>query len=271
VKVIFTKNRKKQLSDLAREIIELFDFEKEICPETIAKENDIQFYYDNYGVESDGSGFEGLQIYDGDSFHTHINLDLVWEKDSTRSRFAFAHELGHFFIQEHHYELKNGYHPSKFDPKETSLIELEANYFARALLIPEISLQEFCLKKTFSLNLVKEIAENFKVNDLTAILRFVEFGTYPLMVAYCKNGTLEWFSRSEDFPFKAFKTKVGQSVPPTSVVGEYFRLGEKAKYTDVETIEVDDWFYYNGDEDITLNEQCFYSSYGYVISLIWPH
>lgn len=271
MKVDFTTKRKKQLSDLAGEIIELFDFENEVDPEVIATENDIKFYYDNYGLEKDGSGFEGLQIYDGECFHTHINLDLVWSKDSTRSRFAFAHELGHFFIEEHHYELKNGYHPSKFDPKETSLIELEANFFARALLIPEISLKKFCFRKPFSLDLVNEIAQNYNVNDLTAILRFVQFGTYPLMVAYCKNGILEWFSRSDDFPYKAFKTKVGLAVPPTSVVGEYFRLGEKAKYTEVETIDIDDWFYYNGDEHITLNEQCFYSSYGYVISLIWPH
>jgi hypothetical protein len=71
------------------------------------------------------------------------------------------------------------------------------------------------------------------VSDLAAVLRFVEVGTYPLMV-------------------------------------EYFRLGESAKYTNVQIIAADDWFHYASVE-ATLHEQCFYSDYGYVISLIWPN
>lgn len=262
------KHRKKRLNELAQDIISQFKFTGEILPEVIARENDLRFYYDHYGIEKNGKGFEGLQIYDGKKFHTHINLDLVGSPDSSRARFAFGHELAHYFIDEHHGLLKKKYHPSKFDPKETNLIELEANYFAGALLMPELSFRKFLFKKKFSLNLISELSEQFKVSDLAAILRFVEVGTYPLMVAYCRNGLLEWFVRSDDFPYKVFKTKVGKEVPPTSVVGEYFRLGKTAKHTDVQTIAVDDWFY--GPADITLNEQCFFSDYGYVVSLIWP-
>lgn len=263
-------HRRKKLNDLAQDIVSQFKFDGEILPELIAKENDLRFYYEHYGLEKDGRGFEGLQIYDGSKFHTHINLDLVWSKDSSRARFAFGHELGHYFIDEHHSLLKKRYHPSRFDPKETNLIELEANYFSGALLMPHQSFRKSLLKRKFSFDLVADLSAQFKVSDLAAILRFIQVGTYPLMIAYCKNGLLEWFDRSDDFPFKVFKTKVGKEVPPTSVVGEYFRLGSKAKYTDVQTIAVDDWFYY-GPADGTLNEQCFYSDYGYVISLIWPN
>ena len=56
------------------------------------------------------------------------------------------------------------------------------------------------------------------------------------MMAYCRNGLLEWVVRSDDLPYKADKTKIRQLVPPTSVVGEYFRLGESSKHTDVEPI-----------------------------------
>lgn len=264
------KPRKYKLNLLAHEIVSLFKFPKEILPEEIAIENNLAFYYDNYGKEPDGTGFEGLQIYDGSNFHTHINLDFVGSKDSNRARFTFAHELGHFFIEEHRYQLKRAYHPSKFDPLETNTIELEANYFAGALLMPEPQFKAACYRERFSLALIDKLSQQFCVSDLTAILRFVEVGTYPIMVAYCKAGLLKWFVRNDDFPFRAFKTRVGQAVPPTSVVGEYFRLGSSAKYTDVQTISVDDWFYYNGNDNPTLNEQCFYSDYGYVISLIWP-
>lgn len=265
------KPRKQKLNALAREIVGLFKFQNEILPEEIAIENDLAFYYDNYGKESDGTGFEGLQIYDGSKFHTHINLDFVGSKDSNRARFAFAHELGHFFIEEHRGLLKKAYHPSKFNPLETNIIELEANYFAGALLMPEVNFQTACFRERFSLTLIDKLTHRFQVSDLAALLRFVEVGTYPIMIAYCKEGILKWFVRNDDFPYKVFKTRVGQDVPPTSVVGEFFRLGGNAKYTDVQTISVDDWFYYHGSGNPTLNEQCFYSDYGYVISIIWPN
>lgn len=265
-----TFGRKKRLNELAGDIVAMFQFDNEVLPEIIATENNVQFYYDHYGKEGDGTGFEGLQIFDGENFHVHINLSFVWSKDSNRARYAFAHELGHFFIEEHHQELKNGYHPSKFDPKETNLIELEANYFAGALLMPELEFCEACRGKKFSLDLVEILSAKFAISNLAVILRFIEVGNCPLMIAYCKNGRLEWFSRSDDFPHKAFLTTVGKALPPTSVVGEYFRIGNQAKYTDVQTIYVDDWFHYYGDQKITLSEQCFYSDYGYVISLIWP-
>lgn len=263
------KHRKKKLNELAQDIITQFRFDAEVLPELIAKENELSYYYDNYGLEKDGTGFEGLQIYDGRKFHTHINLDLVGYPESSRARFAFGHELAHFFIDEHHSLLKKQYHPSRFNPKETNLIELEANYFSGALLMPETTFRKMLYRKKFSFGLIHELAEYFKVSNLAVALRFIEVGSYPLMIAYCRNGLLEWFSRSDDFPYKVLKTKVGNQLPPTSVAGEYFRLGEKAKYTDVQTIAVDDWFHY-GPDDGVLNEQCFYSDYGYVISLIWP-
>lgn len=267
----FTTHRKKKLNALATEIVQLFEFKNEILPEVIAAANQLNYYYDNYGREADGSGFEGLQIFDGTEFHTHINLDLVGQKDSNRARFAFGHELGHYFIEEHHRELKKGYHPSKFNPKETNLIELEANYFAGAILMPEHLFMAECASKKFSLDLVYELADKFVVSDVATILRCVALEVCPLMMAYCRNGNLEWFNRTEDFPYKVFKTKVGKSVPPTSVVGEYFRLGSDAKYTDIQAISIDDWFVNYDNNEITMNEQCFYSDYGYVISLIWPN
>ncbi len=256
-------NRKKTLNQLAEDITELFAFGEVTLPEKIAEENGIKYYYDWYDDD-----FDGLQIYDGGEFHTHINLNRVGSRDSNRARFTFGHELGHFFIEEHHIELMKGYHASKYDPKETNLIELEANFFSAALLMPSKKFKEICFKKPFSLDLISELSSFFQISNLAAILRFVEVGTFPLMVAYCRDGILEWVIRSEDFPYKVFRAKIKSSVPPTSVVGEYFRLGETSKYTAVEEIEADDWFQYAGST--TMYEQCYYSEYGFVISLIWP-
>lgn len=209
-------------------------------------------------------------IYDGAYFHIHINLDFVTNKNSKRARFSFAHELGHYFIAEHHYLLKNNYHPSKFNPKETNIIELEANYFAGVLLMPELKFKKLCKGNKFSLEFVTKLSDYFKVSKLAILLRYIEIGNFPLMIAFCKNGILEWFNRSEEFPYKTLKTKVGRELPSNSTVGEYFKLGDYAKHTDIQEIDIEDWFYYNGNENLKLNEQCFYSDYDYVISLIWP-
>lgn len=260
--------RKKELSFLANEINNEFNFEGEVDIEFVAK-NFVNYHYDNYGLKEDGTEFEGLIIYDGTEFHIHLNLDLVGYKGSKRARFSFAHELGHYFIVEHHHLLKNNYNPSKFNPKETNVIELEANYFAGVFLMPEDKFKELCNGVSFSLELVDKLSSFFNVSRLAVLLRYVEIGAYPIMIAYCKNGILEWFDRNDEFPYKAFKTKVGKELPINSTIGEYYRVGDYAKHHDVQKIDVEDWFYYNGNDEIILNEQCFYSEYGYVISLIW--
>jgi hypothetical protein len=53
------------------------------------------------------------------------------------------------------------------------------------------------------------------------------------------------------------------------VAGEYFTKKD-AKYSTVERVYVEDWFYTRNNSDRLLNEQCmFVDKYGYVISLIW--
>ncbi|MBT31787.1 MAG: hypothetical protein CMO01_19180, partial [Thalassobius sp.] len=71
-----------------------------------------------------------------------------------------------------------------------------------------------------------------------------------------------------DFPKYPFRFKVGSKLPPTTVAGESFTK-EDAKYSEIETVYIEDWFFAkNGTRE--LNEQCLYmDQYGYVISLIW--
>ena len=228
--------RKEELSFLANEIVAEYNFENEVDVESIANKF-INYHYDSYGVVEDGTEFEGLIIYDGRDFHIHINLDLVSFQNSKRARFSFAHELGHYFIVEHHHLLKNNYNPSKFNPKETNVIELEANYFASVLLMPKNKFEKICNGIEFSLDLVSKLSEYFNVSRLSVLLRYVEIGHYPIMMAYCKDGILEWFNRNDEFPFKAFKTKVGKELPINSAVGEYYKIGDYAKHTDIQKID----------------------------------
>lgn len=45
--------------------------------------------------------FDGMLEHDGGRFFIFCNLDRVESLASTRARFTLAHELGHFYINEH--------------------------------------------------------------------------------------------------------------------------------------------------------------------------
>jgi Zn-dependent peptidase ImmA (M78 family) len=257
--------RKTEINLLAQDIVELYTWDNVIEPVTILENNGVEVIFDNYDAD-----FEGLTIYRDKKFFVHINTKYI-PQNSLRSRFTLAHEAGHFFIPEHNLELQRSYHPSKFHANETSLIEQEANYFASALLMPDQQFKDFCNRKKFSLEVVEQISKRFGVSRVAVLLRFIEIGNYPLMVAFCQNNKLSWLVRSDDFPYLgAFKSKYGHELPENSVVGEYFKL-DNAKYTGIEKVKADDWFYLNDDMiNKELNEQCFYSRYGYVVSMVWP-
>ena len=236
-------------------------------PEIIAKEAKINFSYNNYGT-----GFDGmLQNKDG-KFHIFINLDRTRYPGSHKSRFTFAHELGHFFIEEHHWALKNGLapsHPSVTDhPNPHFFVEAEADYFAGALLMPQGAFNSFCKNEHFNPTLIKNISIAFEVSLNAALLRYFEFDFRPLAIVCSKKGKICWYKISDDFPYQYPKPSKFP-VPPNTVAGEYFR--KKVKRTLPEIVYAKDWF-----NDFKMNpnhrfwESCYYYDYyDFVLSVIW--
>lgn len=261
--------RMKKIRSLAYFISESYpdDFQTNLTE--ILKDESLMIFYDHYDEY-----FDGLLFFDNNSFFIHLNIDKGNFPDSKRSRFSIAHELGHYFISEHHENIVNGnlrYHPSKFEINRKNLIEEEADYFAACLLMPSKKFKTACYKKPFSLELIEKLSNDFNVSRLSTLLRFADqdAGTFPIMISFFRNGLLSGYKQSNDFPYKnvPFKSKIGQPPPPTSVLGEYY-LKSDAKYTSVQQLYADDWFWINSSKPIF--EQCFYSNYGYDISIIWP-
>ena len=196
-------------------------------------------------------------------------------EDSKRGRFTFAHELGHFFIDEHRLGLKYGLlepHPSFHNVNQKGKIELEADYFASCLLMPNGKFRKQSGGKKFSLDTILNLSESFQASVLSTVIRFGEIGTHEMFAVISKNNIAEWFVKSNDFPNWKFKFKIGDHIPQTTVAGEYYTM-ENRKFTGIEQVKADDWFNPPQDDhraDRQMYEQCYYSkSYGYVISLIW--
>ncbi|WP_339812653.1 ImmA/IrrE family metallo-endopeptidase [uncultured Imperialibacter sp.] len=272
-------HRKIQISKLAEDIAYQFSNRNLTLLNEIAKFEDVPIHYDNYE-----NAFDGMLLYDTDTqdFHIHINNDNGNRQDSKRGRFTLAHELGHFFLDEHRLGLKYGLlepHASFHNINQKTLIEEEADYFASCLLMPTNKFKNHSSeyrKRTgrngFSFDTVQTLSESFQTSVLSTLIRFGEVGTHEIFAIISKDNIVKWYVKSTDFPNWKWKFQIGGLVPPTTVAGEYYNL-ENKKVTTTESLKADDWFNPPPDDyraDREMYEQCFYAdNYGYVVSLLW--
>lgn len=266
---MITDRRKSQLSSFAYFISKEYSVNFITQLEKIATSEDINFHFDHYE-----NYFDGMLLYDESAFHIHINIDRGNKPDSKRGRFTFAHELGHYFINEHRIGLKTGQlppHPSLHELNQKSLIEYEADYFASCLLMPEILFKSIAggRGKKFSLETILHLSDLFQTSILATVMKFAEIGTHEITAVISSDNIVKWYVQTKDFPKWPFKFKVGYTLPSSTVAGEFFTKKD-AKYTGIEDVDPENWFYPRWIPKTRMHEQCYYSdSYDYVISLIW--
>lgn len=266
---MITDIRKKQLSEFAYFISQEFIANKVVQLEDIADSEGIAVHFDHYE-----DYFDGMLLYDDPLYHIHINIDRGNFQSSKRGRFTFAHELSHYFINEHRMGLKSGQlepHPSKHEINQKSIIEYEADYFASCLLMPASLFKAKAggRMKKFSLDTIINLSDTFQTSILATVLKFAQTAPHEITVVISKDNIVKWYAQTHDFPKWAFKFKVGTALPSSTVAGEFFTKKD-AKYTGIEDVDPDDWFYSKWQPKTQMREQCYYSeSYGYVISLIW--
>jgi len=259
--------RKIALSNFANLIAQDYSINNVTYLDKILSAEQVELYTDHYE-----DAFDGMLVFDEEKFHVHLNIDRGNNPDSLRGRFSLAHELAHFFIEEHRVPLMKGEvaeHGSLHDFKHSDEVEEEADYFAACLLMPEPLFRKAPKERKFSLNTIINLSKNFQTSILATVLRFVEVGSHDILVIVSENNIIQWFAKSNNFPNWKFRFKVGQPLPPNTVAGEYFTK-PNAKYIGVEDVDPESWFFPSWIPETQMHEQCYYSeSYGYVISLIW--
>lgn len=213
--------------------------------------------------------FDGLLEYDGGHFHIFLNDHGKYSIDTPRIKFSFAHELGHYFIDEHRQVLESGkslHIPSRYLLEQKDPVEKEADFFASCLLMPESIFRRKCSGK-FSYHLVSELQSFFGTSLSATLIRYMQIGSYPICVVLVKNGVIKqkWFS--DDFPYKSIKTDFRGIVPKDTCASEF----PDNIYSQAESVEVSAWFRsYEDLSGLTLNEQCIYPSASFdTISILW--
>jgi hypothetical protein len=257
-------SRKNEIIDLAEFLAEEYCSGSQVRPEVIADMSRISY---NYGDYQDY--FDGLLEHDSGNFHIYININSIQFPE--RLRFSFAHELGHYFIDDHRNSLKKGnsLHKSysSFQPK--NIIEKEADCFASNLLVPPTRFANLIHKKKFNYSLIDSISKHFGISISATLFRFVESGNYPIMVVFSQNNTVIYKWCSDTFPYKFLNYHSKQRTPINTAASEYFT--DKTTYKDTEIVFASDWFIsYEDIRGIQLYEKCIYQTFNNtVISIIW--
>lgn len=195
-----------------------------------------------------------------------------------RKRFISAHEIGHHRLHKnmdlppdtsHTLNVIEGVEKHLKTGKQ----ELEANEFAAELLIPSPVFLKKVRGKSFSPQLLKEIAGDFKTSITSTAFKYIEANLHPVCLVMTENGTVKYFKKSESM--KVWLGEITRLPPPQdSVAMEYIRNGYEYIYQKEEKtqhIKKSVWFdvgKFGEDED--FYEYCIPTKrYKTILSILW--
>lgn len=167
-----TAEREIEIAELAEFLAEDRFPGKPIEPAAIAKSVEIGVITGHYDDK-----FDGMLEHDSGRFFIYCNLDRVDSMDSPRGRFTLAHELGHYYIPEHHNALGSGKapkHQSHCDFESKNPIELEADHFASCLLMPSERFRKRAKKLVGGLEGIRQLSSEFRTSLTSAAIRYAK-------------------------------------------------------------------------------------------------
>lgn len=116
-----------------------------------------------------------------------------------RQRFSIAHEVGHFFIPWHG-NVCTCMHIGDFSSEDIE--ENEADVFASELLIPTNALLDKIYDKIITLDLIKELAQEFNVSLFSMTRKVIaNSGQKVIALLYYSNGNKIIIEKSPSFEF----------------------------------------------------------------------
>ena len=189
-------DRLDEVAELAEIVAETHCPTGRVEPDIIAANKHVTLSFGRYG-----DALDGLLEHAAARFHIYCNLDRVQTRDSGRARFTLAHELGHFFIDDHRNALAAGIvpsHPSRCDFQSRNPVEVEADHFAATLLMPTDRFLRVAGKEARGLASILALAESFGTSATSTALRFVRLDAAPCgVIKWNPDGfAWKWCSRS---------------------------------------------------------------------------
>lgn len=227
--------------------------------------------------ETDSKNFFGRLMHNGNAGIITINKSI---SDYGARRFTIAHEIGHFFNEKYLRLADPGFDVSNFEnlyrcvendftnANRIKKHETKANEFAAELLMYRPWFNDFIIKRQINFELIKELANYFKVSLSAAALRYVNIGKYPTGIIYSKDGRVIWSSFHDYFPFKFIPA--GYAVHKDSAAFDFF--AGRTMQTCFDLVPAKAWFAsdFKSRADVYLYEQnVAMPNYNAVLTLLW--
>ena len=211
--------------------------------------------------EVDLEGCDGRLVRNSDRGIISINRNVL---ELGRKRLTVAHEIGHFILHKETRPIESYSESLLFNYGLQREEELEANVFAAELLMPSELLQPKCQAEA-SLDLIRDIANEFQVTLTAAAMRYVEFTKSQCALVFSKDGKIQWYKKSESFAYPVYP---GTLLTPGSYARDLFE--GKPPQKKKEQVFAKDWF--TGpkinDNAPLWEESIFFQRYNSVLSLL---
>ncbi|MCY3615919.1 MAG: ImmA/IrrE family metallo-endopeptidase [Bacteroidetes bacterium] len=188
-----TTSRAQEIADLAEEIA---GNQLPINPIAILQEKtDIILRRGRFA-----NAFDGLLEWRENQFWVYSNLEKVGPPESPRERFTIAHELGHYFIDEHRNALTSGVgrHPSFSEFQSDELAEREADLFASRLLMPTRAFMDAIPNNPGGMPDILTLKKTFGTSVTSTAIRYVSLVGFFCAVVKWKDNKVEWSWSSQD-------------------------------------------------------------------------
>ena len=214
--------RRAFIAELAEGIWQDYSGERQVFLDGIADEFDVSLSYGHYG-----DAFDGLLEHKSGAFHIYCNLTRVYDQNAPRARFTVAHELGHYFIDEHRNALAAGKPPHSSFPERPSdnPVEQEANLFASHLLMPTAAFQAALTEVQAGLQGIVDIASTFAVSIQSAALRYTAASGRPCAIVMFREEKTPWWNISPEMKTHGltFYRQPEGELPPDSATAQAMR------------------------------------------------
>lgn len=186
-------SRRQELAELAETVVEIHSpHSGTVSLDNILKENGIKLHYGEYP-----ENFDAVLVPSSTNFHIHLNLRSVnGNPESRRARFSIAHELGHYFIDEHRTRLLESTPlPSVcglFDGNESNE-EDEADHFAANLIMPPSRFKAAVSNSWTPLNTILNLADKFDTSLTATALQYINHvSNRSTVIRWKTDGEMAW-------------------------------------------------------------------------------
>ncbi|ACF14574.1 protein of unknown function DUF955 [Chloroherpeton thalassium ATCC 35110] len=235
--------REEEIAELAEFIAEEYGAAGRVDPLSIAKRKKISFSFGHYE-----EAFDGMLECENKSFHIYCNIDRVGEYYEPRAKFTIAHELGHYFIDEHRNALLSNFaspHPSICEHESEMPIEREADCFASYLLMPRPYFKSKAHALPIGMKGILALKWYFNTSITSTALRYVGLNIRPfLFLLWRKNQIIRAHSSCPEIMDLFGDLIVQRKILPSSSATIQALSGARAredKFFESE-ISADHWF-----------------------------